>query len=462
MRSNPIRLHDIFLRKFLYLFVTIFLILGVIFYLWIKDIYIEQTKVDLLHNIDIFSLQIKDLKNLDTKVKEIKDLIGLRVTIVNKSGVVIAESDEDKLLMDNHLNRNEIIKSKYQEYGSIIRYSDTIKKDLLYVSKKFTINNEIFYVRMARDIDLIKEEFLYLSIKISFLFLIFMAVAFLIAFQISKELQDETKEILEFLKDLTKQTRAIRIESTYSIEFNKITKLLSSVSQSLVKKDKQKSKYTAKLKQSNRQKDDIISAISHEFKNPIAVISGYTQTLLEDKDLNPNIREKFLNKISSNSNKLTTMIDRLRLSIKLEQHKQPSSFKVCNMRSITEDIIDDLKATYKNRDIEFIGDDIKINADETMINVAITNIIENALKYSQDTIKVELTKDILKVTDSGIGIKQSDISKITDKFYRVSSNGWNNSLGVGLSLVKDILEIHKFKLEVKSVENEGSSFSIIF
>ena len=388
MRSNPIRLHDIFLRKFLYLFVTIFLILGVIFYLWIKDIYIEQTKVDLLHNIDIFSLQIKDLKNLDTKVKEIKDLIGLRVTIVNKSGVVIAESDEDKLLMDNHLNRNEIIKSKYQEYGSIIRYSDTIKKDLLYVSKKFTINNEIFYVRMARDIDLIKEEFLYLSIKISFLFLIFMAVAFLIAFQISKELQDETKEILEFLKDLTKQTRAIRIESTYSIEFNKITKLLSSVSQSLVKKDKQKSKYTAKLKQSNRQKDDIISAISHEFKNPIAVISGYTQTLLEDKDLNPNIREKFLNKISSNSNKLTTMIDRLRLSIKLEQHKQPSSFKVCNMRSITEDIIDDLKATYKNRDIEFIGDDIKINADETMINVAITNIIENALKYSQDTIKV--------------------------------------------------------------------------
>jgi len=58
--------------------------------------------------------------------------------------------------------------------------------------------------------------------------------------------------------------------------------------------------------------------------------------------------------------------------------------------------------------------------------------------------------------------KQNDISKITDKFYRVSSNSWNNSLGIGLNIVKNILSLHKFKLEIKSIENEGSNFSIIF
>ena len=457
-----LKLHDIFFRKFITLFIIIFLGLGIIFYFWIKDIYVEQTKIDLLHNIDIISLNIKDLNNIDNTAKNIKNLIGLRVTIINQEGLVIGESDKRISLMDNHKNRAEIIESKYQNYGSIIRYSDTLKKEFLYVSKKFTLKNEDFYIRMARDIELINKQFIILSFKISLLFLVFIAITFWVALKISKNVQDETKDILEFLKNLTKQNKPIKIESSYSIEFNKITKLLSDVSQSLSKKDKQKSKYTAKLKLSNRQKDDIISAISHEFKNPIAVISGYTQTLIEDKDINENIREKFLKKISTNSSKLTSMIDRLRLSIKLEEGKQPSEFKNCDILSLTRTVIEDLKETYPLREIGIIGDKVNIKIDETMFSIAIKNLIENALKYSQDTVTIKLSDNSFDVIDTGIGIKENDIPKITDKFFRVSSNGWNNSLGVGLSLVKNILDIHKFKLSVTSLENEGSTFSIKF
>ncbi len=457
-----LKLHDIFLRKFLLLFITIFLILGIVFYIWIKNIYIEQTKIDLLHNINIIALQINNLQDVNNLTKNIKKTINLRVTIISKDGTVLGESDKNFNTMDNHLNRAEVIQAKYQEHGSIVRYSNTLKKELLYVVKKFTVNKHNYYIRMARDIELINQQFLYLSFKIGVLFLIFMLSAFWISLKISKEVQDETKEILEFLRNLTQQNKAIKIESSYSMEFNKITKLLSIVSQSLAKKDKQKSKYTAKLKLSNRQKDDIISAISHEFKNPIAVISGYTQTLLEDKNMNPNIREKFLTKISTNSLKLTKMIDRLRLSIKLEEGKHLLSFKKCDILTLTNEIVDDLKLAYKNRDIQIEGVNMLVDADDTLIIIAITNIIENALKYSQDTIRIELDNRALRVYDSGIGIKQNDIEKITNKFYRVSSNGWNNSLGVGLTLVKNILDLHKFKLEINSIENEGSIFSIIF
>ncbi|MEA3491434.1 MAG: ATP-binding protein [Campylobacterota bacterium] len=461
-KAKLLKLHDIFLRKFLLLFVTIFITLGVIFYLWIKDIYIEQAKIDLLHNIDIVSLQINTLQDVDNLAKKIKKSIGLRVTIIAQDGTVLGESDKEFVHMDNHLNRAEIIQSKYQEYGSSIRYSKTVNKDMLYLAKKFRVNGHDYYIRMARDIDLINQQFLSLSFKVGFLFLIFMAIAFYIALQTSKDVQYETKKILEFLRHLTQQKKPSSIKSSYSIEFNKITKLLTTVSRNLSKKDKQKSKYTAKLKLSNRQKDDIISAISHEFRNPIAVISGYTQTLLEDKDINPNIREKFLHKISSNSTKLTSMIDRLRLSIKLDEGKQPSNFENCNIAKLTKEIIEDLKLSYPNRDIRLEADEIEIKVDETMINIAISNLIENALKYSQDEVIVKLDDRSLSITDTGIGIKQSDISKITDKFYRVSSNGWNNSLGVGLALVKNILDLHKFKLEIKSVEDEGSVFSVIF
>ncbi len=458
-----LKLHDIFFRKFLLLFVTIFLILGILFYFWMKNIYIEATKLDLLHNIDILSLHIDTLDNIDTLTKDIKKLVDLRVTIISVNGKVLGDSDENFNLMDNHLNRVEIMTSKYYKYGSSIRYSNTLQKNLLYVSKKFNIDNQIYYIRMAREIATINHKFFYLSIKITFLFLIFMIIVFWVSLKISQAVEDETKKILEFLSNLINQRKAIKIESKYSLEFNKITKLLTLTSKQLAQKNQKKSKYTAKLKLSNRQKDDIISAISHEFKNPIAVISGYAQTILEDKNIAPSIREKFLLKILTNSNKLTNMIDRLRLSINLEEGKKVSIFKSTNINKLINIIIEDINLTYKNRDIEFIGDsNINIKVDETMFYVAIKNLIENAIKYSQDRVVVELDSSSIKIIDTGIGIKDSDIDKITDKFYRVSSNSWNNSLGVGLSLVKNIINIHNFRLNISSIENRGSTFEIVF
>jgi len=457
-----LRLHNIFLRKFIILFGTIFLILGLIVYILIKNIYIKQTKIDLLHNINILSLEIKDLKKSNTIAKNIKKLTGLRVTIINHDGIVISKSDKNKNSMDNYGKRAEIIQSKYQDYGFSIRDSDTLNKKLLYVAKKFTLNGKDYYIRMARDIEQINKEFFYISLKIGILFLFFVIVAFLVAKYISNKVEYETTEILNFLNNFAKHNKDIKINSTYSYEFNKITQLLSKVSDTITKREKQKSKYTAKLKLSNRQKDDIISAISHEFKNPIAVISGYTQTLLEDRDINPAIREKFLKKISSNSEKLTTMIDRLRLTLKLEEGKQEKHFTKVNVVKLTKIIIDDLKISYPQREIFLKTDHTTINADETMIRIAIENLIENGLKYSQNDIFVTITNKKIIVKDNGIGIKEKDIPKITHKFYRVSNNSWNNSLGVGLSLVSNIIQFHKFKLEIESIENEGSTFSIQF
>ena len=103
-----------------------------------------------------------------------------------------------------------------------------------------------------------------------------------------------------------------------------------------------------------------------------------------------------------------------------------------------------------------------INADRVHITNILFNLIDNALKYSKDNIKVILNNEKISVIDHGIGINPNEIENITKKFYRVSSNGWNNSLGVGLSLVVNILSAHNFKLEIESIENEGSTFNIIF
>ncbi len=456
------KLYTIFLRRFIFIFFGLFLMLGIVFYFFIKEVFIEQTKIDLLHNVDIFSSNLENFDRIDEKVKNLNKLIGLRITIIDSKGVVIAESDKDKTLLENHLQRVEIIQAKFNEYGTAIRYSTTLKKDLLYVSKKVVVNNNEYFIRMARDLEHIDREFLALGIKVGGIFFIFIALALFVTLKISKNIEQEIRQILDFLKNLTKQKRAEKIDSKYSVEFNKITKLLTNVSEALSKKDKQKAKYTAKLKLSNRQKDDIISAISHEFKNPIAVISGYTQTLLADKDINQKIRDKFLEKIATSAKKMTTMIDRLRLSIRLEDGKMENKMKSVHLKDLIKNQIEDLKEAYPNREVLFEGDDIVKDVDETLFGVAIINLIDNALKYSQDRVYITLNNEKISVKDNGIGIPQKEIENITKKFYRVSTNGWNNSLGVGLSLVSNIVAQHNFKLNIESVENEGATFEIIF
>ena len=279
---------------------------------------------------------------------------------------------------------------------------------------------------------------------------------------ISIKIQRETDSILYFLKEITNKKKPIFLQSNYTFEFYKIAKLLNKVAKKLSKKDEIKAKHTAKLTLANRQKDDIISAISHEFKNPIAIISGYSQTLIEDENLSPTLKIKFLNKILSNSNKMSQIVDKLRLTLKLQDNNHKLILNKVSIKKIVENSISDLKIKYKNREIKVLGVDKEINADEILIGIAISNLIENALKYSQEDVIIEINENSISITDKGIGISQENLENIFKKYYRATSNNWNNSLGLGLFIVKSILNVHNFKLEIDSKIGNGSTFKIYY
>lgn len=454
-----IKLHQIYFRKFILLFVLLFFIVGAIVYVWLKDIYINQIEKSLLENIKIVALHVEDKADLDKLAQNIKKNLNIRLTVIAQDGTVIAESHKDKTTMDNHKYREEIMEARNQDFGQIIRHSATLDKDLLYVAKRFGNT----YIRMAKELKKINEQLMSLAIKTGIALVIFFIISFLIAYRISVKLENETNKILKFLLELTKKKKSSFINSNFSQEFYQITKLLTKISRVLTKQDKQKAKYTAKLRKSNDEKDDIISAISHEFKNPIAVINGYSQTLLTDSQINQEIREKFLSKIHANGEKLSLLIDKLRLSIRLDEKKLLPTLTPVNISNLVQQNIEDLKQNFKKRTIILESkDDITIKADATLIEVAITNLIENALKYSEDDVHVKITKEFISISDSGIGINSRYLESITKKFYRVSQNEWNNSLGLGLSIVANILELHHFKLLIQSKENSGSVFTIKF
>ena len=436
---------------------------GAIVYYWTKDFYITQTKNSLLSHIEIISFELDRESNLDLIAKKIKKSLELRLTIVSFDGTVVAESHKDKTKMDNHKYRDEIMQASKEEYGFKIRHSKTISKDLLYIVKKYTLNSEDIYIRLSKELESINEQIYSLGLKIFVVLTLFFISVFTITYRISKELEKEMQKIAEFLGSLTKKKKSTYIRSEFSLEFSNITNLLTKVSQILVKKDKQKSKYTSKLQTSNQQKDDIISAISHEFKNPIAVINGYSQTLLDDEDLNPNIRKKFLDKIYRNGTKLSDLIDTLRLSIKLDSGKQSMNFSTINLYDVVTDTVENIKLNYPKRETIIKGNkEILIKADPSLFSVVISNLVENAFKYSEDEVIISFDEASLNIKDSGIGISAKNLENITSKFYRVHENSWNNSLGLGLFIVNNIVNLHNFSLEIQSKENEGSTFSIKF
>ncbi|MGJ0377169.1 ATP-binding protein [Aliarcobacter cryaerophilus] len=460
-----LKIHQLFLRTYLAIFVAILITVTLSTYFWAKNLYLNQVEKNLIQNIDILSVILEDTKDINSIKDIIKDLskkLNLRISIINENGEVVAESHKNIEDIKNHSNRVEIIEARNIGLGKDTRLSETLNKDLIYIAKKVSFNEEIYYLRMADYTNKITDNFKKLTFEIFIYISFFLIIAFISTYFISIKIQRETDSILYFLKEITNKKKPIFLQSNYTFEFYKIAKLLNKVAKKLSKKDEIKAKHTAKLTLANRQKDDIISAISHEFKNPIAIISGYSQTLIEDENLSPTLKIKFLNKILSNSNKMSQIVDKLRLTLKLQDNNHKLILNKVSIKKIVENSISDLKIKYKNREIKVLGVDKEINADEILIGIAISNLIENALKYSQEDVIIEINENSISITDKGIGISQENLENIFKKYYRATSNNWNNSLGLGLFIVKSILNVHNFKLEIDSKIGNGSTFKIYY
>ena len=275
----------------------------------------------------------------------------------------------------------------------------------------------------------------------------------------AKRMGKELSTINKYLGNLDKVDKVEYKARFFTQEFEEINQNLIKVLKSAKKREDTKQRYNAKLKLKNRQRADMISAIAHEFRNPIASIMGYAQTLEEDKEIPPALQDKFLNKIYNNGIKIEDLLSRLVLWNKFESGEANMHTSQFDLFALTEDVKTALSEKYPQREIVIQGQNRQVEADRTLIEVVLKNLIENALKYSKEEVVVHIDPDQVSVVDKGAGISSSDISKVTKKFYRSGTHSWDNSMGLGLSIVKSILSLHGSELNIESEENKGSTFS---
>lgn len=452
-------LHQHFIRALLALFLTTLLLSGIVSYFTVKNNNIERSQNELETMIKLISLQLPDVENPDVFAKSFKEQTQIRFTLINQEGMVIAESDKSSDSMDNHAHREEIVKAQKEPFGYAIRFSDSVKSNFLYVAHALKLNNETFFIRLATNIDTIMHNFYHLWTKIAFIFTLSILVGLYGAYFLSQKIRKEVDHIVLNLQQIADKEYKITLFSHFSLEFFEIANYLKKLATKLEKRAKQKRKYTAKIKLISQQRSDVISAISHEFKNPIASIMGYAQTLLDDPHANAQIKERFLGKIVQNGQKISTMIDRLTLTTKFENGDLSVQKTTFAFEKVVLDVVQSFQERYPSRIIFVDLEPSSVYADRTMMEIVISNLIDNALKYSQEPIYVSLKEGVFHVKDTGIGIKEEEIDKVTQKFYRSNTHSWDNSMGLGLALVNYILRLHDTHLEIQSTLGMGSDFS---
>lgn len=295
-------------------------------------------------------------------------------------------------------------------------------------------------------------------------FLIWLAMTLFVyaIYRGASNMQKELNKINSYLEHLETVDTIEVDKHFFTSEFEEINENLIKVLKKAKKREEIKQRYNAKLKLKNKQRGDMISAIAHEFRNPIASIVGYAQTLQEDKDIPQSLHDKFLGKICNNGDKIESLLARLVLWNKFESGEARLHKSKFNLMNLSQEIISSLSDDkYKGRKILLEGESREVHADRTLLEIVIKNLIENALKYSKDDVTVTVGRESISVSDRGVGIAAEDIEKVTKKFYRSGTHSWDNSMGLGLSIVKRILEMHDSQLQIESTLQEGSTFSFI-
>ncbi len=227
--------------------------------------------------------------------------------------------------------------------------------------------------------------------------------------------------------------------------------------------------------QSEQQNKELISNISHDLKTPITAIKGYVEGLMDGVADTPEKQNKYLQTIYSKAIDMDHLINELSFYSKIDTNKIPYTFNRIHVVDYFEDCAEDLSRELEDEHIGFtyqnyVDDSVQMIADAEQIKRVINNIIGNSKKYSDKAeTKIRMTvKDVgdfvqVEIEDNGKGIAAKDLPYIFDRFYRTdaSRNSSKGGSGIGLSIVKKIMEDHGGKIWVTSKEGIGTVMYLV-
>ena len=294
--------------------------------------------------------------------------------------------------------------------------------------------------------------------------LIFGVLSFvLIQYRVERFIYRRVKKIYD---DLT------LLEST-SLTKQPITTDMATLTKEIDKFAKDKKLEIETLKVREEYRKEFLGNVSHELKTPLFTVQGYLLTLIDGALEDKKIRKRYLERANKGVERLIYIVKDLDMITKLEVGDLSLNKEFFDIVELVQSVFDllEMKASKKKITLTFDMDynnPIMVNADRERIQQVLTNLIVNSIKYGSEKGTTEISienliknKVIVRITDNGEGIAEEHLTRIFERFYRVDKSGSRKEggSGLGLSIVKHIIEAHDERIYIESEVDVGSEFS---
>lgn len=265
----------------------------------------------------------------------------------------------------------------------------------------------------------------------------------------------------------------ISILDVNDLNRDKITTDIEAFTKTVQEYVEDKKEEIANLTERDSFRRDFLGNVAHELKTPLFTVQGYILTLIEGAAENKEIRDKYLERANKGVERLTSIVKDLDMIAKLETDGMKMKIEPFNILELIQTVFDLFEMKAKKKNIKLIFDKLYefpmfVKGDVERIEQVLINLVVNSIKYGKvggiTTASVEFyneNKFVIKITDNGEGIKQEHIPRLFERFYRVdqSRSREQGGSGLGLSIVKHIIEAHNETILLKSEFGEGSEFS---
>ncbi len=275
------------------------------------------------------------------------------------------------------------------------------------------------------------------------------------------------------------------VGSAYMVRpFKRVTKSIEAVMEGYEDRDIEEKTYTetarisdavnkmvGRMNALDKSRQEFVSNVSHELKTPLTSMKVLADSLLIQEDVPAELYKEFMGDLSEEIERENKIINDLLSLVKKDKTADVMNIKTENINDLVEKLLKRLRPIAANRNVEVMFESFRpVNAevDETKLSLAISNLVENAIKYNKEGgwIHVSLNADhkyfYLEIADSGMGIPQEDIEHIFERFYRVDKSHSREigGTGLGLSIARNAVVMHRGAIKVYSQVGEGTTFAV--
>jgi signal transduction histidine kinase len=421
----------------------------------ILDIYYEKEQVDNMDNI-VNSLKETNSIELVSKLQDIAYDNDVCIVLTSNTSVVetyninmngcALKSGNSKVkeLMYNFVQSEETLKS-YRFVND-----DKHISALMYGVK--VGNSDVFIYSNLEDISdftlLIKRQLMYVCVVGIF-------IAIIMSIFLSNKITEPITRITKKAKKMGTGDTDVSFEESGIKEIDELSETLTQAQEEMVKTDE--------------LRRDLMANVSHDLKTPLTMIKAYAEMIRDISYKDSEKMNEHLGIIVDETDRLTVLVNDILDLSRMQSNADTLSIEKFDLAEDIKTIVNRyqiIKETEKYIINVEMPDSIMIKADKKKLNQVIYNLINNAINYTGDdkTVTVRVTKHkkyfLVEIIDTGKGIKESEIPYIWNKYYKNDKNHQRNvvSTGLGLSIVKEILELHDYEYGVKSVLKKGSTF----